>query len=58
MKAERLTAVDVDVTANPNGTITVAAMVGGYREARTYYFSTREEAVNDFLFEMNEDATA
>ena len=54
-KHERIDATDVSVTSNPNGSVTVAAMVDGYREARTYYFATREEAVCDYLYEMNND---
>ncbi len=51
--APRLTADNVNVTVNPNGSVTVSAIVGDYREARTYYFATKEEAVVDYLAEMN-----
>ena len=54
-KRERITADELNVTSNPNGSVTVAAMAGEYREARTYYFATREEAVADYIYEMNED---
>lgn len=57
-KRERITADELNVTSNPNGSVTVAAMVGEHREARTYYFATREEAVTDYLYEMNEYGNA
>lgn len=43
-----ITREDITVTRNPNS-ITVSAMVGGYREKTQYLFVDEEEAVADFL---------
>lgn len=36
------------VTINPNGSITVYALIDGYLKRMTYYFCTEEEAVEAF----------
>lgn len=36
------------VTRNPNGSITVYALIDGYLKCMTYYFCTEEEAVEAF----------
>ena len=43
-----ITREDVSVTVNPNS-ITVSAVINGYREKTQYLFVSEDEAVADFL---------
>ena len=43
-----ITRDDVSVTRNPNS-ITVSAVINGYREKTQYLFVSEDEAVADFL---------
>jgi len=47
-----ITREDVSVSRNPNS-ITVSAMVGGYREKIQYLFTDEEDAVLDFITTHN-----
>jgi len=48
-----ITRDDITVSRNPNS-ITVSAMIGGYREKTQYIFVDEEEAITDFLTTHNE----
>ena len=50
-----ITRDDVSVTRNPNS-ITVSAVINGYREKTQYLFVSEDEAVADFLATHGEDA--
>lgn len=44
--------LEPSATRNPNGSITVADIVNGYRESHTYYGYSEEEAVAAFIAEF------
>ena len=44
-----LTRDDLSIERNASGSITVSAMVGGYREKSQYLFWSEDDAVADFL---------
>lgn len=43
--------INMIITHNKNGSITVADIINGYRIAKTYYFYSEEEAKEEFLCE-------
>ena len=50
-----ITREDITVTHNPN-TITISAMIGGYREKTQYVFWNEEDAIADFLETHGEES--
>jgi predicted ABC-class ATPase len=51
-----LTRDDLSIVRNASGSITISAMVRGYREKTQYLFVDEDEAVADFLSGYGEDA--
>jgi len=51
-----ITRDDLSIERNASGSVTVSAMVDGYREKTQYLFVDDDEAVADFLATYGEDA--